>query len=104
VIFDLQLHWGKPKHGTEIRSWTGSLGQKPPHLDKSIVSHCFISHEVVKWYGLSYKRVWFFGFYRFGVTNDQRSPELPSYTTKKERDYFKNYDDQPLMEMEIDDE
>lgn len=68
-----KLHWGEPINATEIRSWTGAVGLGC----NGSWRHCFTTHEIGRWYGLSFKRSWFFGFCLFGASRDYRTGDPP---------------------------
>ena len=75
-LFNFKIHWGDPKHPTEIRLWTGALGFRL-HGVQQPYEHCFTTHEIARWYGISYRRAWFCGFSRFGQSLDYRTTEPP---------------------------
>jgi hypothetical protein len=74
ALFGLKLHWGDPKHPTELRSWTGALGSNDRPWQ-----HCYVSHEIGRWFGLSHKRNWFVGFFLTERTDEYRTAERPRF-------------------------
>lgn len=66
--FGLLLHWGSPKHPTEIRAHTGLRLKSGPQSDQ------FTTHQVGRWYGISYQHNWFCGFCLFSESREYRSP------------------------------
>ncbi len=98
LLFGLDLHFGTPKNRLEMRAWTGSLAYRPDKEKPSIVRHDYISHKIERWYGITYKRAWFFGLTCFGITTEERVPNLPSYIRGDERKQWDDYDNWPLVE------
>jgi hypothetical protein len=76
--FLLKLHWGDPKHPTEIRAWTGALGFSPRGEDR-YWQHCYVSHQIGRWYGISYERSGFLGLCVFGPSEDYRTSVAPRF-------------------------
>ena len=84
-LFRLQLHWGDPKHPTEIRSWTGALGSQIGGVERPW-QHCFVSHQIGRWYGFSYERAGFVGLCVFGPSEDYRTTVAPRFGRGAELD------------------
>lgn len=76
--FRLKLHWGDPKHPTEIRAWTGALGSPVEGVERPW-QHCFVSHQIGRWYGVSYARSGFMSLCVFGPSADYRTTDAPRF-------------------------
>jgi hypothetical protein len=83
--FLLKLHWGDPKHPTEIRAWTGALGSRVEGIERPW-QHCFVSHQIGRWYGISYERAGFVGLCVFGPSEDYRTTVAPRFGRGAELD------------------
>ena len=80
TLFGFQLHWGEPRHPTKIRAYTGAMSTREPGL----WSLRFTDHEIVRWYGVSFKLAGFFGWQRFGETNyPSENGSLPNAQEEK---------------------
>lgn len=74
LLFGAVLHWGEPYNPTKIRAYTGATGRKD--LDPNEWFLRFTDHQIVRWYGISFKLAGFFGWQRFGETTypSERGP------------------------------
>ena len=79
TLFGACLHWGEPQFRTKVRAYTGSISSRVPDQ----WSNCFTDHEIVRWYGVSFRLVGFFGWQRFGATSWPRESGPLPYSEEK---------------------
>jgi len=67
TFLGFRIHCGDPDNPTKLRSYTGSLLMKDNTVDNGLNN--YTDHAIARWYGVSFKLNWFFGFWLFGTTS-----------------------------------
>lgn len=62
-------HWGEPKNTAALRSTRDT--QMLRKDGTPITDNSFVSHSIARWYGISFRRRWFIGFWLFGETSER---------------------------------
>ena len=69
TFLGLRLHRGEPVNPTKLRAYTGTLLSK---VNKTEGLNDYVDHRIARWYGVSFRLKWFFGFWLLGETTYPR--------------------------------